>query len=84
MENAIGKSETWWKASEVVQVFPTETMITQFHAWMRGYGMGRKRVLDTLLAATYHTAGITSLLTLNPVDFEVFRAFAFLPSQTVA
>lgn len=35
----------------------------------------RKRLLDTLLAATYRSAGIGSLLTTNAADFTVFGGF---------
>ena len=40
--------------------------------------VGRKRVLDTMLAATYRSAGITSILTLNAADFTVFGEFSCL------
>ena len=38
----------------------------------------RKRVLDTMLAASYRSGGITSLLTLNAPDFAVFGEFTCL------
>jgi hypothetical protein len=31
--------------------------------------------LDTLIAATWHSAGIREIRTLNPRDFTVFDAF---------
>jgi len=37
--------------------------------------LGRKRLLDTLLAATYHHAGIQSVLTTNPADFATLGVF---------
>jgi hypothetical protein len=37
--------------------------------------LGRKRILDTLLAATYWSAGIQSLLTTNAGDFAVLGGF---------
>ena len=44
----------------------------------------RKRLLDTLLAATYRQAGIHSLLTTNPTDFGVFGAFnCITPKSTI-
>jgi predicted nucleic acid-binding protein len=43
---------------------------------MAKHQLGRKRVLDTMLAATYRSAGITSLLTLNGDDFTVFGEFS--------
>jgi hypothetical protein len=40
--------------------------------WMRQFNRGRKRILDTHLAAVLHTAGVRRLLTFNPTDFVVF------------
>jgi hypothetical protein len=37
--------------------------------------LGRKRLLDTLLAATYRQAGVHSLLTTNAADVGVFGTF---------
>jgi hypothetical protein len=47
--------------------------------------MGRKRLLDTMLAATYRQAGIQSLLTTNKADFLVFAVFTCItPSASGA
>jgi predicted nucleic acid-binding protein len=43
--------------------------------------LGRKRLLDTLLAATYWQAGVSSLLTTNPSDFAVFGCFHCVTPQ---
>jgi len=42
--------------------------------WMRQFNLGRKRILDTHLAAVLHGAGVRRLLTANPADFAVFGA----------
>lgn len=68
----------WWTGREVVQVFPDNEGTDLFLAWMEQYRLGRKRLLDTQLAATYRRAGITSLLTTNPGDFEIFGEFTCL------
>ena len=65
----------WWTAREVVRVFPDESAAQLFLAWLEGFSLGRKRLLDTLLAATYHQAGIRSVLTINEADFQVFAVF---------
>jgi hypothetical protein len=36
------------------------------------FSLGRKRILDTHLAAILHTCGVRRLLTSNPADFSVF------------
>lgn len=75
METALQHSERWWNAKEVDQIMPTDSVVTLFHEWMRRHKLGRKRVLDTLMAATYRTMGVNSLLTLNFDDFSVFGGF---------
>lgn len=83
IELAVDKSQRWWSADEVDQVFPSEPAVAQFHDWMRQHQLGRKRVLDTLLAATYGAAGITSVLTLNAGDFAIFGEFSCVPLAAV-
>lgn len=75
MTRALQLAQQWWTASDVRQVLPTDPAMRQFLAWMDQYFLGRKRILDTLLAATYWQAGVTSVLTTNPHDFEIFVCF---------
>jgi len=51
---------------------PTQESLLQTLHWMREFNLGRKRILDTHLAAVLHTAGARRLLTSNPGDFAVF------------
>ena len=44
---------------------------------MEKFSLGRKRILDTTLAATYHERGIKALATANPADFAIFGVFEF-------
>ncbi len=69
-------AEQWWLAVDVVHVFPADAAIQQFLSWLQQFSLGRKRLLDTLLAATYQHAGIQSLLTTNEADFSVFGVFS--------
>lgn len=75
MDQAVGVAEQWWTAAEVEHVFPNDTAARQSLAWLQQFSLGRKRLLDTLLAATYHQASIQSILTTNPSDFAVFGVF---------
>ena len=75
---AIGKAGFWWNAREVARVSPDEESVAQFLAWMRGHGLGRKRLLDTLLAATYYGRGITTIATSNARDYRKFGVFDLL------
>jgi predicted nucleic acid-binding protein len=54
---------------------PTPESLRQTLRWMREFNLGRKRILDTHLAAVLHTAGVRCLLTSNSSDFNVFGAF---------
>lgn len=53
MEVARDLAQEWWTAHEVTHIFPGDAAIAQFFIWHRTHGLGRKRLLDTLLAATY-------------------------------
>jgi len=75
VEAALWRAQAWWTAAEVRQVFPTANAVTTFVDWMHAHRLGRKRILDTLLAATYFTAGITSLMTTDTFGFQVFGLF---------
>ena len=75
MNSAHDVAEQWWTASDIVQTFPDAGAMRQFLTWLQQFSLGRKRLLDTLLAATYRQAGIQSLLTTNQADFLVFGVF---------
>lgn len=72
------RAERWWNAKEVVPAFPDEHTTPVFLSWHREHELGRKRLLDTLLAATYFTNGVRSILTTDARDFRVFGHFAIV------
>ena len=69
---AIDQSERWWNAREITGVFPGPDAVSTFHRWMRDGQIGRNRILDTLLAATYAAAGVTAVVTSNTRDYHSF------------
>jgi predicted nucleic acid-binding protein len=79
MPQALARAQVWWDASDVERVWPDDSGVAWFFAAMTKHQLGRKRVLDTLLASTFRSAHVTSLLTLNPADFEVFGEFRCVP-----
>jgi predicted nucleic acid-binding protein len=79
MPQALERAQVWWDAADLERVWPDESAVSWFLAAMTKHQLGRKRVLDTLLAATFRSAGITSLLTLNAADFAVFGEFTCVP-----
>jgi len=69
------RAEAWWNALEVVRVFPSELTMPRFFVWLQQFQLGRKRLLDTMLAATFLEAGITKIVTNNAKDYLVFDSF---------
>lgn len=69
---AIAKARFWWNAAEVQHVFPGSESTGLFLDWMQRHQLGRKRILDTQLAANLWASGVRQLLTANPGDFQVF------------
>lgn len=75
MSSALNTIERIWIARETVRVYPSDSANRLFLQWLRQHSLGRKRLLDTLLAATYWEAGISSILTTNSADFAVVGHF---------
>lgn len=70
-EEAVAKARFWWNATEVQHVFPTNESAVLFLDWMQRHQLGRKRILDTQLAASLWTAGVRQIITANPADFQI-------------
>ncbi len=79
IERALERAEVWWNARDVDRVLPDEGTMTWFLAAMAKHQLGRKRILDTLLAGTFLAANVSSVLTLNPADFRVFDELECVP-----
>ena len=77
-KRACDLAEQWWTAADVDRVFPNDNAVRQFLKWIQQHQLGRKRLLDTLLAATYKEVGVQSLLTTNPADSVVFGVFSVI------
>lgn len=75
MEAALERAEIWWESPEVDQIGADTLSMSTFFAWMRQHRLGRKRILDTLLASTFREAGVQSILTTNSRDFAVLGGF---------
>ncbi len=78
MAQALARADFWWNATEVERIVPDEQVVRQFLAWMREHGLGRKRLLDTLLAATYYRRGVTRIVSSNARDYRVFGVFELI------
>jgi toxin-antitoxin system PIN domain toxin len=78
MAAALARVRCWWSAKEVTPIFPTDESNELFLRWMTEHGLGRKRIIDTHLAATFWTAGARRIMTSNPGDFSTFGGFELL------
>ena len=72
MNEAIDLAQALWDTDEAVRVVPGPAVVPRAFALMSSLQLGRKRILDTVLAATLEAAGVRRLATLNVRDFEVF------------
>ena len=72
MAEALDWIEEFLANPSVRQVEQTEAGVRLTFEWMRRFQLGRKRILDTHLAAVLHTHGARRLMTSNRADFEVF------------
>lgn len=75
MEEALARAEYWWQAREVVRIYPEGDAVSTWIEWLREHRLGRKRLLDTMLAASACSQGISTIVTNNEKDFKVFGSF---------
>jgi len=81
LAEAIHIADFWAQAAEVTLLSQDSATSQQWLHWMQQHRLGRKRVLDTVIAATWHQAGITGIYTLNPADFTLFAHFTPHPAS---
>lgn len=72
MEEAIQQATQICNSEDVILLAPTPPVVPRTMELMGAFRLGRKRILDTALAATLELAGIRRLATFNPGDFQVF------------
>jgi predicted nucleic acid-binding protein len=72
MPSALRIARALWESEEVVQILPDPEVLPRTLELMNRLQLGRKRILDTALAATLESAGVRRFVTLNPGDFGIF------------
>lgn len=75
ISEALERARFWSEAREVILVSPDDVANALWLKWLAEFHLGRKRLLDTLIAVTWHVAGVCEICTLNPRDFKVFEVF---------
>ncbi len=79
MDAAVAKARFWWQAVEVKPLLPTvESTALALH-WLHQHRLGRKRILDTQLAALFWSRGVRSLISSNAADFQLFGFTVMAP-----
>jgi predicted nucleic acid-binding protein len=76
MVEALDWIDDFLKNSNSVRIIPSSEQSARLAMdWIRQFQLGRKRLLDTNLAAAIHVAGGRRILTSNPGDFVIFPDF---------
>ena len=75
ISDALERASYWSEASEITLLGADDTVNALWLKWLADFQLGRKRLLDTLIAVTWYSAGISDICTLNPRDFKVFNVF---------
>ena len=78
IKEALARAEQWWQAVEVVRLFSDGQSIMDWISWLRQHRLGRKRLLDTILASTCASQGIRHLITNNAKDYRIFGCFEII------
>jgi predicted nucleic acid-binding protein len=74
MTEALDWVDEFLQNSNSVQFIPTTEQSARLAMdWIRKFQLGRKRLLDTNLAAAIYVAGGRRIVTSNPNDFAVFN-----------
>lgn len=75
MKQALDRVDYWQSHSRIKVIYPDEKDFSLCDCRLKIYNLGRNRLIDTLVAASYYNNGITEIWTLNPKDFEIFEEF---------
>lgn len=78
MSEAVAIARSYLDRSNVECVASDEDSLALTLRWIEQMGLGRRRIADTLLAATLLRHGVESLVTCNPADFEVFEGLSLI------
>ncbi|MBN2050863.1 MAG: hypothetical protein JW760_10495 [Spirochaetales bacterium] len=66
----------FWAGQERIRVlYPADTSLKRCLLWLTAFSLGKKRLVDTQMAAVYAEEGVTTLWTANPEDFALFGVF---------
>ena len=75
MAEAIERVEFWTDQERIKIIYPSDYSFKRAQVMLNQYNLGRKRLIDTHMAACYAQEGVSQIWTANPKDFEIFKIF---------
>jgi predicted nucleic acid-binding protein len=78
MPEAIATARLYLERSNVECISCDESSMVKALELLENFGLGRKRVADTLFAATLLTHGVSELITCNVADFKIFSELTLI------
>ena len=72
MSQALQRTRELWSDPECERLLPGAEVVSRTLTLIEKYNLGRKRILDTALAATLESVKVSRLITLNGRDFKIF------------
>jgi hypothetical protein len=84
MADAVDRARMWATAREVQRLHPTDATVHRTLELIAAHQPGRKRILDTALAALLLEHGVRHLVTRNGSDFTAFGLEVVDPLLAVA
>ncbi len=72
MEQALDWCQAIGDGTEFHRIVPAQEVLDRTIELMKRFDLGRKRILDTALAATFEAVAVTRLATFNARDFAIF------------
>ncbi len=75
IDQAIERVWFWAGQDRIRVLYPSDLSVKRCLMWLNAYRLGRRRLLDTQMAAVYAEEGVTALWTADPDDFKLFGVF---------
>jgi hypothetical protein len=82
-DEALNRSRFWWEADEITHCHPGEGAWEQAWTWMEEFHLGRKRILDAYLAATYYEKSVIRLAISNTRYSQLLGVFDFESGEQI-
>jgi predicted nucleic acid-binding protein len=72
MDQALRLARDLWDSQEVTRITPGLAALSRAFDLLEAHHLGRKRILDTVLATTLEQAEVRRLATFNGADYRIF------------